>query len=175
MEVADHKEKHKQKTMDDLNLDLDNIEANAEKNLQTKDRFAKLTEKGLEAEKGRQEAEAKLQTEAQARATAEKERDFFKSFSQISSKHPGAAEYQDQILERVNKGYDPEEAALAVLAKEGKLSNQAPVQRQAQAEGGSALTNLGEGGNKAVSEMSQDERMQALLQAEKEGANLLRF
>ena len=162
--------------MDDLNLDLDTLEANAESKLQVKDRFAKLTEKGLEAEKKAQaEAEARAQAEARA-TTAEKERDFFKSFSQISSKHPGAAEYQDQILEKVNKGYDPEDAALAVLAKEGKLGgNPAPTPKPIIAEGGSAPTNLGDTGGKDVKDMTSDEKAAALMQAEKEGANLLRF
>lgn len=161
--------------MDDLNLDLDSIEANAQEKLQTKDRFAKLTEKGLEAERARAEAEV-AKTEALAKATAlEKERDFFKSFSQISSKHPEAANYQDQILERVNRGMDAEEATIATLYKEGKLT-QAPVQQQRiTAEGGSAQTNLGDGGAKDVKEMSTDEKMNALLQAEKEGVNLLKF
>ncbi len=159
--------------MDELNLDLDNIETNADKTLQVKDRFAKLTEKGLEAEKKAQEAEVRAKAEAEARATAEKERDFFKSFSQISSKHPGASDYQDQIWERVNKGTDPEEATVAVLFKEGKLTT--PQVKLPNAEGGSAQTNLGEGGNKSVGEMTQDERMNALIQAEKEGVNLLKF
>lgn len=159
--------------MEELNLDLDTVQDNAEQKLQVKDRFAKLTEKGLEAEKRATQAEADKVKAEEAKALAEKDLDFYKNFSQISAKHPGASDYQDQIKERVNKGYDPEEAAIAVLAKEGKLNQ--PQPKTQGAEGGSAQTNLGDGGNKAVSDMSQDERMNALLQAEKEGANLLRF
>ncbi len=162
--------------MDELNLDLDTVEQNAEKSLQIKDRFAKLTEKGIEAEKKAQEAEAKANAEAERASKAEKDLNFYKSFSQISSKHPGASEYQDQIKERVDKGYDPEDAVLAVLAKEGKLNNQTftpPV--RPNVEGGSAQTDLGQSGTKSVSEMNTNEKMEALLQAEKEGANLLKF
>lgn len=161
--------------MNELNLDLDSVQSDAEQKLQVKDRFAKLTEKGIESEKAREIAEAKFKTEAEARVSAEKERDFFKSFSQIASKHPGASEYQDQILEKVNRGYDPEDAALAILAKEGKLTSQPVSQPRPNAEGGSAQTNLGDGGNKEVSEMSREEKMNALMQQEKEGASLLRF
>ncbi len=162
--------------MEELNLDLDNIEANAQEKLQVKDRYAKLTERGLEAEKKAQEAEAKAQSEANRAAKAEKDLEFYKSFSQVSSKHPGASDYQDQIKERVDRGMDAEEAAVAVLYKEGKLTQSAPVQQtRVDVAGGSALTNLGEGGSKSVNEMTSSEKMEALMQAEKEGANLLRF
>lgn len=160
--------------MDELNLDLDTVEANAQEKLQVKDRFAKLTEKGLESEKARVEAEAKAQTESERASKAEKDLEFYKSFSQVSSKHPAASEYQDQIKERVDRGYDPEEATLAILAKEGKLTNQ-PVQRQVAAEGGSAQTNLGDGGNKEINDMTNAEKAEALMQMEREGANLLKF
>lgn len=162
--------------MDDLNLDLDTVQSNEEQKLQVKDRFAKLTEKGLEADKARLDAEARAKEASERAEKAEKDANFYKSFSQISAKHPGASEYQDQILEKVNKGYDPEDAALAVLAKEGKLGNQ-PTQPQAtpNVAGGSSLTNLGDGGAKSVSEMSQVEKAEALMQMEREGANLLKF
>lgn len=161
--------------MEELSLDLDNLEVNAEKTLQVKDRFAKLTEKGIEAERKAQEAEAKAQAEAAARQKAEKDLEFYKSFSQISTKYQGAAEFQDQIKERVDKGYDPEEAAIAVLGKEGKLGQPAQTISQPHVAGGSAQTNLGEGGSKDIRDMTSAEKAEALMQAEREGANLLRF
>lgn len=162
--------------MDELNLDLDTIETSEENKLQVKDRFAKLTEKGLTAERARDEAEARAKAESERASAAEKKAEFLEKFSDISAKHPAANEFRTQILERVQKGYDPEDAALAVLAKEGRLNaTSAPVQRQATVEGGSAQNNLGDGGGKGVGDMSQAEKMEALLQAEKEGANLLRF
>lgn len=157
----------------ELNLDLDAIQSNVEQNLQTKDRFAKLTEKGLEAEKAKLEAQAQAKEASERAEKAEKDATFYKSFSQVSSKHPGATEYQDQIKERVDRGMDAEEAAVAVLYKEGKLGQ--PAQPAPNVAGGSSQTNLGDGGTKSVSEMSQTEKMEALMQAEREGANLLKF
>ncbi len=161
--------------MEELNLDLDTIEANAQEKLQTKDRFAKLTEKGLEAERKAQEAEAKAQTESQRAAKAEKDLEFYKSFSQISSKYQGASEFQDQIKERVDKGYDPEDAAIAVLGREGRLGQAPQATYQPNVAGGSAQTNLGDGGSKDIKDMSSAEKAEALMQMEREGANLLRF
>lgn len=123
---------------DELNLDLDNIEAQEKQKLQVKDRFAKLSGDLTQAKKDKEEAEAKLQAEAEAKSKAEKERDFFKSFSQVSSKHPEASNYQDQILERVNKGMDTEEATVAVLYKEGKLNVSQPQVDLGNIAGGSA-------------------------------------
>lgn len=161
--------------MDDLNLDLDNVQNDVQQKLQTKDRFAKLTEKGIESEKARETAEAKAQAESERAAKAEKDLEFYKSFSQLSSKHPGASDFQDQIKERVDKGYDPEDATLAVLAKEGRLGGQTVQVSRPDIAGGSAQTNLGDGGGKNISEMTQAEKADALMQAEKEGFNLLRF
>lgn len=148
---------------DELNLDLDNIEANVENKLKVKNRFEQLSEKVITTSKERDEANSKAQVAEQARLAAEKQTEFYKGFSQISSKHPEAINYQDQILERVNKGYDPEEAALAVLAKEGKLGNQIQqpiVQNIDTVEGGSAPTMMQ--GNKSSKDMTMDEKFAAL-------------
>lgn len=154
----------------DLDLDeLDQIDANADRKLQVKNRFQKLAndkrtlaQEKEAAEKAKAESEAKLQA-------LEKETNFYKSFSQLSSKHPEASNYQDQIKERVDKGYDPEEAMFAVLAKEGKLGNQAPApSRTEQAEGGSAMTQLSEG-DKTVNQLNEGEKLSALQELEKSG------
>ena len=158
----------------DLNLDdLDQIQANEERKLQVKDRFAKLSEKMTLTAKEKEEAEAKAKTEAEARLKAERERDFFKDFSQVSSKYPGATEYQEQILEKVNSGYSAEDAAISILAKEGKLQSQ-PT-RPDNIAGGSASTTITDTGEKKIEDMSSDEKRDALLQLEKEGLNLLKL
>lgn len=162
---------------EELNLDLDTIESNVENKLKVKNRFEQLSEKVILTSKERDE-KAQLAEKLQAEnSSIAKERDFYKSFSQISSKHPEATNYQDQILERVNKGYDPEEAALAVLAKEGKLNTptQAVQQTiQSQVEGGSAPTI--QGGAKSFKDMTADEKFSALAELDKSGdlANALR-
>lgn len=155
--------------MENEDLNLDELQDNVEQKLKVKNRFEQLSEKVIVTSKERDDAKSIADAEKQARLNVEKERDFYKSFSQISSKHPEAANYQDQILERVNKGYDPEEAALAVLAKEGKLGS-APTEIHTpsiQVEGGSAITTLE--GNKSVHEMSTDDKLAALMQADKTG------
>lgn len=161
--------------MDELNLELDDLQDEAEKTLQVKDRFAKLTEKGIEAERKAQE-EASARAGAESRASkAEKDLEFYKSFSQISSKFPGAVDHQDQIKERVDRGYDPEDAVIAVLSKEGKLNQTDHPTPQPNVAGGSAQTNLGDGGSKDIRDMNNAEKAEALMQMEREGANLLRF
>lgn len=144
---------------EELNLDLDNIEQDAARKLDIKNRYQKLSEKVITTSKERDEANAKVQTSEQGRLAAEKQVEFYKGFSQISSKHPEAINFQDQILERVNRGYDPEEAALAILAKEGKLTNQTQpvvVQPITDVAGGSSPTIIP--GNKSLNDMNSDEK-----------------
>lgn len=151
----------------DLNLEeLDQIEANSANKLQVKDRFAKLSEKVTLSRQEKEAAEAKALAEADRASQIEKERDFYKSFSQISSKHPAASEYQDQILERVNKGADTEEATIAVLYKEGKLNSPQP---QIENVAGGSAPNSPHQGDKDFSEMDITEKREVLLGLEKSG------
>ena len=151
----------------DLNLDeLDKIEANADNKLQVKNRFQQLSEKVKLTAQEREEALTKAKVSEEARLSAEKERDFFKNFSQVSSKHPEASAYQEQILERVNKGMDTEEATIAVLYKEGKL-NTAPQVHIENVAGGSAPNTPGL--EKNFGEMNLDEKRDVLLGLEKTG------
>lgn len=156
----------------DLNLDeLDQIDSNSANKLQIKNRYQKLANDNRTLAQEKEAAEAKVKAEAERAASLEKEANFYKTFSQLSSKHPEATNYQEQILERVNKGYDPEEATLAVLAKEGKLGGftpPAPQVRPQNVEGGSAMTQMPDG-DKSLDEMSRNEKLDALLELEKSG------
>lgn len=152
---------------DELNLDLDNIEAQEEKKLLVKDRFAKLSGDYSQTKKEKEEVEAKLKAETESKAQLERERDFFKSFSQVSSKHPEATNYQDQILERVNKGMDTEEATVAVLYKEGKLNVPQPQVDIGNVAGGSAPNTPGV--EKEYHDMNLDEKREVMLGLEKTG------
>lgn len=169
---------HRQQNMENENefeLDLDNIEANAEQKVKVKNRFEKLSTDVILKSKERDDALAKVTTEAEARQNAEKERDFYKDFSTHASKYPGAHEYQTQIWEKRKAGYDMEDAMVAVLAKEGKLGNQPAPQvmqpqyqpQYQQAEGGSAQTMMQ--GSKQISDMSTTEKWEALQEAHKTG------
>ena len=159
----------------ELELDLDNLEVQTEEKLKVKNRFEKLSEKVILTSKERDEAQAKVQTEADARLNAEKERDFYKDFSANVSKYPNVSEYQDKILEKVKQGYSTEDAMVAVLAKEGKLNIASPpIPSPGQVEGGSAPTTIE--GTKSLKDMTTDEKLSALAEADAAGnlANVLR-
>jgi hypothetical protein len=152
---------------EELNLDLDNLEVQAEEKLKVKNRFEKLSEKVILTSKEKDEALAKAKVEAEARLNAEKERDFYKDFSANVSKYPNASEYQDKILEKVRVGYSTEDAMVAVLAKEGKLTSE-PIQPPSpQVEGGSASMSMS--GDKSLSDMTAAEKLAALTEADKAG------
>lgn len=152
--------------MDELELDLNGSEDINKTELRIKNLSSKVRETSEERDSAKAEAE-------QAKAAVElatKERDFFKSFSQISEKYPGATEYQDAILEKVNLGYSAEDAALSVLNANGKLQ---PVTQAVEAPnaagGGSAGTVIPNNGEKTIGEMSQAERREALMNPEIQG------
>lgn len=163
----------------DLELDFDKIEADAQKNVNITNRIQKLSEKVKNEAQAREEVEAKLKAEAESRAQAEKERDFFKNFSGVTSKYPNASDFQDQIWEKVKSGYSEEDAAVAILAREGKLQQPQTVTEQVHRPGnivgGSAATVMPDGGEKRLEEMSTEEKRNQLLQMEREGANLLKL
>ena len=68
-----------------------------------------------------------------------KDNEFQKGFTTTTSKYPQASQFQDKIKELVVRGYDVEDAAVAVLNKEGKLLP-LKIERETVA-GGSATTN----------------------------------
>lgn len=159
--------------MDEINLDnLDDIQNQAENKLKVKNRFKELSEQVI-TEKSRNETLAKEKAEADRKATdALKEVEFYKGFSANVGKYPQATQYHDTILEKVKNGYTPEDAILAVLAKEGKLTQapaapQAPVQPAYSPEGGSAPTMVE--GTKSISDMTPQEKLAALSEADKRG------
>lgn len=150
---------------DELELDLTE-EQDINK---TQERIKNLSSKVKSASEERDTAKAAVETAETARLAAEKERDFFKEFSSTNAKYPAASEYQDQIKEKVLAGYTVEDATVSVLNKEGKFTptvQQAPQQNVA---GGSAPNQVLQTGNKPVSDMSRDERRQALVEAEARG------
>lgn len=155
---------------DELELDLSSEE---EEKLQAKNRFQKLSEKVKTTAHEKDEALANVKTADEARLKAEKERDFFKGFSQVSSKYPDATAYQDKILEKVNSGYTVEDAALVVLNSEGKLGGSVqPIATRDNIAGGSASTSVSDTGEKDPGHMTREEMRNALLGAEKDGVNL---
>ena len=114
------------------------------------------------------DAALKEKQEIEARALeAQKELDFFKNFNQLASKYQGASDYQDKIKEKVFAGYDPEDATIAILAKEGKYgtnySSEAPPEAPKEFPAGGSATNTFTGDSpKSAAEMTQQERLAAL-------------
>lgn len=153
----------------DEELNLDELEVQTEEKLKVKNRFEKLSEKLILTSREKDEALAKATVEAEARASAEKERDFYKDFSANVSKYPHASGFQDKILEKVKGGYSTEDAMVAVLAKEGRLnmSSESVQQPTYQAEGGSAPTTFE--GTKSLGDMTPEEKLSALAEADKTG------
>lgn len=152
---------------EDLDLELESEQDNINK---VEKRIKTLSEKVKLTSQERDEKTKLLEEKETLLTNTSKERDFYKSFSQVSSKHPGASEYQDKIWERVQKGTDLEEATVAVLYKEGKLQGSpAPTPEKFTAAGGSANTALGNDSDKTPDKMSQDERRAQLLDMESKG------
>ena len=149
---------------EDLDLDLNNEDISREK-----DRNKKLADKVKATSEERDTLAKAKEEEAKARATAEKERDFFKNFNQVSAKYQGASEYQDKILEKVNAGYDVEDATISILAKEGKYNPAPPKVESERVAGGSATTTIRGSDDKTPENMSQDERRATLLDYEAKG------
>jgi len=149
-------------------IDLDLVD-NEEENINKVERRIKdLSEKVKLTASERDELAKTKETLEQENASIVKERDFFKDFSASASKFPGAAEYQDTIKEKVMSGYTMEDATIAVLAKEGKLPNLTPPEPKESPAGGSATTNV-KSGDKPLSEMTQEEKLTLLKQAESKG------
>ncbi len=147
-------------------LNLDNLEAQADKKLEIKNRYQQLSDKVKLTAQEKEEALAKVKAEGEARTVAEKERDFYKGFSTHASKYPSATEHQDKIWDKVKAGYDIEDAMVSVLNKEGKLTASAPA-RPTNIEGGSAPTQMI--GDKAPDQMTTAEKFAALQELDKSG------
>lgn len=150
---------------EEFELDLEGTEDINKTELRIKNLSSKVRDTATE----RDEAKAKAEAEEQARIATEKERDFYKGFSAISEKYPGATEYQDAILEKVNAGYTTEDAAVSVLNANGKFQpQQQDVRPISTAGGGSAATVLTDNSQRPVSEMTQQERREALQDPERQ-------
>ena len=151
---------------EELDLELDSEE---EKINKVEKRIKSLSEKVKLTSEERDEKNRLLTERDGQLANASKERDFYKGFNQISTKYPGANEYQDKILEKVNAGYDVEDATISILAKEGKYTPAQPKVEDDKAAGGSASTAMKGNDSKTPEQMSQDERRAALEEAFSKG------
>ncbi len=155
--------------MDELELDLD-IQNDENLNNRANERITSLSSKVKETAKERDDAKAAAQAADEARQAAEKKMEFLESFTNVAAKYPNASEYREAIQEKVMSGYTVEDAAAAVLVAEGKYTPPAEVSAPIESPaGGSAATALPQGDGRSPYEMTQEERRQALLDADKRG------
>lgn len=152
---------------DELDLNLSQEEQNINK---TEERIRNLSSKVKTASEERDAAAAKAAEAEAARIAAEKERDFYAGFTDMTGKYQGASEFKDTIKEKVLGGYTMEDATVAVLNANGRLVPQAapPPPPPPPAAGGSAL-NPSFDSSKGMNDMNREERRAALIEAEKRG------
>lgn len=155
---------------EELDLDLDELDKDISNRNKVEERIKDLSSKVKLTSQERDEfSKAKEQAENE-RADALKERDFYASFSDMTSQYPQAKDFKDKIKEKVMGGYSVEDATVAVLNKEGKLvKTEPPKEPPPTAAGGSATTSPPAGGQKAISDMTREEKRQALIDAEARG------
>lgn len=153
--------------MADEDIDLDKLDSELEQEGKVEKRIRGLSEKVKLTSDERDELQRKLEAEQQKTAALEKERGFLSDFGNQVTKYPDAIAFRDQIKERVLKGYSVEDATVSVLNTEGKL-----FKRESSPEspaGGSATLTPQSPVDKKISEMSREEKRNALLEAEKRG------
>lgn len=159
--------------MPDELLDLE-LNDDAQEKLDKFDKRIKgLSEQKVKLTSERDEfAEKNTKLEAE-KATLAKENEFHKGFNPLVAKYPGSAEYQDKIKEKYLAGYDIEDAAVAVLNKEGKF-NPAPITEHRESPAGGSSTNqIRSEGEKTIGEMTRDEKRAKLMENEAEMIDLL--
>lgn len=144
-------------TQDDVQLDDDQQESKVEKRIKQLSNKVKLTSTERD-----QLAKAKQKLEVE-RDTAKKEVEFYSAFSDTTDKYPVAKEFKDKIKEKVLAGYSVEDAAVSVLAKEGRL--EAPLPARDNPAGGSATNPPMTGESKPLKDMSLEEKRTEVLKA----------
>ena len=147
---------------EDIQLDDDiQQESKVEKRIRQLSNKVKLTSKERdELANGKKN----LETE---RDTAKKEVEFYSAFSDTTDKYPNAKEFKDKIKEKVLAGYSVEDAAVAVLAKEGKLTMPQPTPDNPAGGSATNLPNTGE--PKPLKDMSLEEKRAEVIKAVDKG------
>ena len=144
--------------LDENGNEINNDDSEAEKKPRMDQRIEKALSEKAKAEEDAEKANKTAEKHKLEAETAKKDLEFFRNFNTVSTKYEGAAEFQDQIKEKVSAGYDLEDATVAVLNKQGRFVPPPPTpQPKESPAGGSAITNLSKG-SKSVSDMSQEER-----------------
>ncbi len=120
----------------------------------SEERIKQLSDKVELTSKERDEKNALLES-------SNRERDFYKGYADIVSTQPAAKDHQEEIKEKVLKGYSVQDATFAVLGAAGKIGGNQPT-ASPQVAGGSASTTVTQSSDKPVAEMTQAERRERL-------------
>ena len=140
---------------EDIQLDDDQQENKVEKRIKQLSNKVKITSKERDE---LAKANEKLKAE---RDSAKKETEFSSSFTE-NPHYQVAKDYKDKIKEKVSGGYSVEDAIVAVLAKEGKLS---AIQATENPAGGSATNPPMSGESKPLNDMTREEKRAEVLKA----------
>lgn len=151
---------------DEILEEIHNEENNIQEDNKVEKRIKELSNKVKTTSQERDDLVAAKKESDAERDNAKKEVEFYSAFSDTTDKYPNAKDFKDQIKEKVLVGYSVEDAAVAVLAKEGKLT--AP-KVSTNVAGGSATNVPISGESKPLSEMTRDEKRAELLKAIERG------
>lgn len=150
-------------------LDLEGLDKDIEAKNRTEKRIKDLSEKVRLTSEERDEKDKLLAQERAEKEALQKERDFLNSFGDSLSKHPNAAQFKDEIKDKVLKGYSVEDATISTLAAKGQYSAPREVKIENVAGGSASVNQPITDAQKQVGQMSRDEKREALLEAEKRG------
>lgn len=151
-------------------LDLEQLDNEIESTNKVETRIKDLSSKVKLTAEERDAAKAKVAEALAQNTNLQKEVEFLNSFGDQLSKHPEASSFRDKIKEKVLKGYSVEDATISTLASEGKLTaSQKEVQIDNIAGGSASVNQPITGGAKTTSQMTREEKRNALLEAEQRG------
>lgn len=165
METAGHTDA----TMADEEIDLEALDKELDQEGKVEKRIRALSEKVKFTSEERDSARHESEEKDKKISELEKERGFLSSFGDQTTKYPDAIAFRDKIKEKVLVGYSVEDATVSVLNSEGKLFTTKKEVSLENPAGGSAPTSPQVSVDKKVSEMSREEKRNALLEAEKRG------
>lgn len=148
---------------EELDLDLDDSANETQEQInKAEKRIKSLSEKTRLASEERDAEKARADKAEADRLAALKDAEFYKNFNTVSSKYQNAGEYQDKIKELTDKGYELEDAAVAVLNKEGKFIPPTPAPEPKESPAGGSAVTTPKAGSKSLNEMTPEEKREVL-------------
>jgi len=159
---------------EDETLDLEAVDQEIENKNKIETRIKDLSEKVKLTSEERDELKTLNEEKDGKISGLEKENEFLNEFGNVLVKYPAASEFKDAIKEKVLKGYSIEDATVATLSAEGKLTPSEPSPavepKKENPAGGSAPTNPpASGGDKKLEDMSTPEKRALLVEAQDRG------